>query len=168
MTHLRIELADDKNIRLTGVDPLLAGCLVAVPQILAQRDRPPARQRLYPDPFRADAPANEEWHRLMDDELRHLFAAAGEIVERDLTRLAPDPARERHLQLLVPVAHLNAWLSALNQARLILAEQYVVTEADMANEQLDPGRAKDVAVFQIHVLGWLLQLLVEYAGGAAA
>jgi hypothetical protein len=161
--HLAIAPADAKHLRVTGLDPVLAGCLGEVPRLLAQGDRPPARHRLYPDPFRADAPANEEWHRLMDADLRHLFASAGEILERDLARLEPDPAQKSCSCLLLPVAHVNAWLSAVNQARLILAEQFGVTEAEMTREDLDPRRDQDLALFKIHVLGYLLQLLVDHA-----
>jgi Domain of unknown function (DUF2017) len=147
MTQLHIEPADEKNLRVTGIDPLLAGSLCEVPRVLEQRDQSPSRDRLYPDLFRADAPANDDWHRLMDDDLRHLFVSAGETVERDLTRLEPDPAHKDCVQLLLPAAHVNAWMSALNQARLVLAEQFAITEADMTNEDLDPRRDQDLAVF---------------------
>lgn len=168
MTHLRIGLADEKNLRMTGLSGIFVSVLFEVPRLLEQRDQPPARDRLYPDPVRGDTPANEDWHRLMDDDLRHLFASAGETVERDLARLETDPTDATCGQLLVPVAHVHAWLSALNQSRLILGEQYAVTETDMTNEQLDPRRAKDRAVFKIHVLGNLLQGLVKLAGSATA
>lgn len=163
MKHLAIAPADAKHLRVTGLDPVLAGCLGEVPRLLAQGDRPPARQRLYPDPFRADAPANEEWHRLMDADLRHLFVSAGEIVQRDLTRLEPDPGQQKCSRLLLPVAHVHAWMSAVNQARLVLAERFAVTETEMERADLDPRREQDVAIFKIHVLGYLLQLLVEHA-----
>jgi hypothetical protein len=166
MKHLSIELAGEKYLRITGIDPLLAGSLFELPRLLEQRDRPPSRHRLYPHPFRPDPPANEEWHRLMDDDLHHLFVSAGETVERDLTGLEPDSHHKQHRQLLLTAAHGNAWMSALNQARLILAEQHAVTEADMTNEELDPHRDKDRALFKIHVLGYLLQLFVEQTGGA--
>ncbi len=163
MRLLQIEPADEKHLRIRGLDRMLCGCLDELPRLLEQGDRPPARQRLYPDPFRSDASANEEWHRLMDSDLRHLFVTAGEIVARDLARLEPDPAQPHRKQLLLPVAHLNAWISALNQARLILGEQFAVTEAEMRREELHPEREQDVALFKIHVLGYLLQLLVEHA-----
>ncbi|MCX7887670.1 MAG: DUF2017 domain-containing protein, partial [Verrucomicrobiae bacterium] len=65
-------------------------------------------------------------------------------------------------RLCFPADHLNAWMSALNQARLILGERFEITEDDMNRPLLNPVKPKDAAVFQIHVLGYLLQLLVDH------
>jgi hypothetical protein len=54
-------------------------------------------------------------------------------------------------------------MSALNQARLILGELFSVTESDMDKADLDLEQPKDLALFRIHILGYLLQLLVEHA-----
>jgi hypothetical protein len=54
-------------------------------------------------------------------------------------------------------------MSALNQARLILGELFGITESDMNKADLDLEQPKDLAIFRIHVLGYLLQLLVEFS-----
>jgi hypothetical protein len=51
-------------------------------------------------------------------------------------------------------------MSAVNQARLILGELHHVTEDDMDSADLDLRRPKDHALFQIHILGFLLQQLI--------
>ena len=57
-------------------------------------------------------------------------------------------------------------MSALNQTRLILGELFSITEADMNHTDFNLDQPKDLAVFRIHILGYLLQLLIEHAGTA--
>jgi hypothetical protein len=159
VTTLRIEPAGPKHLRITGLNPVIADCLLAVPEILEQRDSPAAQQRLLPDPTPADTQANADWQRHMAPELRHLFVTAGETVTRDLTGLRTGQP------LTISAEHRNAWMSALNEARLILGAQFKITEADMTAEDFDVRGPKGLAVFRIHVLGYLLQLFVENCSG---
>ena len=76
-----------------------------------------------------------------------------------------EPRRPNHLRVAFPIAHLDAWLSALNQARLILGEQFRVTDAMMERRDLDPQSELDLAILRIHLLGWVLELLVEFSSG---
>ena len=165
MRHLRVHAVNEKQLRITGLDTVLCDCLQLLPDILEQRDASAAHHRLFPDPVPGDIATNDDWHRLIGPELRHLFVAAGETVARDLTALQPDPKNETQWQLTFPAEHLAAWLSALNQARLILGELHQVTEDDMNSADLDLRRPKDLALFQIHILGFLLQQLVEFQSG---
>jgi hypothetical protein len=159
MIGLRVEQADEKSLRVTGLSPVLAHCLFQLPEILRQRDADDAQRRLFPDPLPSDPKATAEWHELSDADLHHLFISAEETILRDLTGL-------ENGEVQFAVAHLPAWISALNQARLILGELYHVTDGDMERADLDPDDAKDTALLQIHVLGYLLQLLVERAQAA--
>jgi hypothetical protein len=157
VNHLRLELADDKHLRLTGISPLLAHCLFELPEILRLRDQPEPHQRLFPDPLQHDAESSAEWHRLMDDDLQHLFASAEEIVIRDLTQFDRKAAA-----ITFPADHANAWMSALNQARLVLGAKYNVTEADMDDQDLDLTDPRKKALLQIHLFGWVLQHFVDH------
>ncbi len=157
MNPLSLRSADEKTLRLTGISPVLAHCLFELPEILRLRDQPAPRRRLLQDPSPRDVEANAEWHRLIDGELQHLFASAGETVARDLTQL--DPASG---QLDFPADHANAWMSALNQARLILGAQCDVTETDMEREDLDVRDPRHKALVQIHLLGWVLHLFIDH------
>ena len=165
MIHLRVRPHNEKYIRITGIDPLLLDSLHALPEILEQRDTPAARSRLLPDPTTADVSTNAEWQRLIGPELRHLFVSAAETVTRDLTAVAPDNQQSKLFETTFPTEHLRAWMSALNQTRLILGELFKVTEADMESADFDLKNPKGLAVFRIHVFGYLLQLLVELETG---
>jgi hypothetical protein len=158
---LHLSAADGKHLRISGIDPLLALCLQELPAILELRDQPEAQARLLPSPTAGDETANRDWRETVAPELRHLFASAGEIVSRDLTQLKPSPRDARFRTLTIPLAHVPAWMSALNQARLILAAIHGLDEIDMnvAYDQLDPRKAP--AVLRVDVLGMLLEHFVR-------
>ena len=162
MKHLRLQPDSPQRLRLSGLDPVLLDCLQSLPAILEQRDAPGVRPRLFPDP--ATSPeANRDWQQFVAPELNHLFVAAGETLVRDLSTLAADPDHKNHFQVTFAADHLSAWMSALNQARLILGELFGITESDMNKADLDLEQPKDLAIFRINVLGYLLQLLVEFS-----
>ena len=162
----RVEVVDEKTIRLTGLNRLVANCLQGVGEILAQRDAPRVESRLMPQPS-TDEDINAEWEKFVTPDLRHLFVTAGETVLRDLTALESDPRRPKWFRVAFPSAHLDAWLSALNQARIILGERFQVTDQAMERRDLDPQNESDLALLRIHLLGWVLELLVEFSCGEA-
>ena len=165
MTELRVLPLDEKHLRVSGIAPVLAIVLRELPEILEQRDSPDAHDRLFPNPTSADDKTNMEWQQMMRPELRHLFVSAGETVARDLAGLAASESSAEAYAITFPVEHLKAWMSALNQARLILAEIYEIEDDDMNVTDLDPHNPKHVAAFRIHLLGYLLHLFVELETG---
>ncbi|NQU11961.1 DUF2017 family protein [bacterium] len=160
MIPLRVESADEKHVRLAGLDPVIVHCLHELPQILPQREQPGVRERLYPDPTNTEAEFNDEWRQLVGPELHHLFASAEETIGRDLAGLERDDA-----ELLIPVAHLDAWINALNQARLILATRFDIDAPHLqaAYDTLPPIQQQ--AVLRIDLFGHLLALFVRVVGG---
>jgi hypothetical protein len=165
MIDLRVQPDGVKRIRISGIEPYMVSCLLGIIETLEQADSSPARDRLYPNPTRNDDQANEEWQRLIAPELRHLFVTATETVARDLTGLRPDQQNPALSEVAFPAEHVNAWMSALNQARLVIAEMVGVTEADMNVSDFKALDKKAFAVVKIHLLGHLLQLFVELASG---
>jgi len=161
MIELRVQPADEKHICISGIAPVLAVVLRELPEILEQRDSPNAQARLFPNPTSADDKTNQEWQQMIRPELRHLFVSAGETVARDLANLAGNESSPETYEITFPVEHLKAWMSAINQARLILAETSQIDEENMNRVDLDPHNPKDLAAFRIHLLGYLLHLLVE-------
>jgi hypothetical protein len=161
MTDLHVQLVDAKHIRISGIAPVLAAMLREMPEVLEMRDSPDAHSRLFPKPTRANDKINKEWQQMVGPELRHLFVSAGETVTRDLTALAVDEEDAEAYQIEFPVEHLRAWMTALNQARLILGEVHEINEEDMNRADFDPQSPKHMAALRIHLLGYLLQLFVE-------
>jgi Domain of unknown function (DUF2017) len=146
----------DGRLVLRDVDTPIAFCLLQVPAIVARRDDPEMRSRIYPDATAGDAARNAEWHRLMDGELRHLFESAARTLERDLG--AFDVARR---EVAFPAAHLTAWMTAINQARVVLAELHGFGESDLASTELDADDPRGAALVELQILGYVLQVLVE-------
>jgi len=166
MIDLRVRPIDEKRVRISGMTPVLAAMLRELPEILELRDSPAAQARLYPNPMAGDDKANKDWQQTMSPELRHLFVSAADTVTRDLTGLAAEKGDTNEgYQVTFPIEHVNAWMSAINQARLILAEVHKIDETEMSRTDLDPRRPKDMAALRIHVLGYLLHLFVELETG---
>ncbi len=161
---LRIKLTNKKHYLISGIHPLLLYCLQELPQILEQRDSPAAIERLIPDLMADNPDANDEWREMMGPELRHLFVSAGDTVLRDLATLKPAGGKSENLQLLVPIIHVDAWISALNEARLILGALYEIQEEDLDLEidTFDLSFEKHKAILQVHLLGEIQQLLIEH------
>ncbi len=159
---LRLKSIEGDLVLLEGVDRALAFCLRQVPAILARRDQVTSRERFYPDAIPTDLGRNAEWHRLMGDDLRHLFEAAAQTYARDLEAL--DLHRE---EVRFPAAHLKAWMNAVNQARLVLSEEHQLEAADMQRDDFAAGSQRDAALLHVQLLGYVLQVLVEHTMGPA-
>lgn len=98
--------------------------------------------RLFPEAFRDDPEASDEYDRLVRGELVSGRLAALRIVDETIEADRLDEEQ------------LAAWCGALNDLRLVLGERLGVTE-DTYEQELDPKdpRAPDLAVF-----GWLTWL----------
>ena len=166
MTELRIQPLDEKHIRISGIPSVLALMLRELPEILEMRDSPAAMRRLFPHPTTANEKANQEWQQMVGPELRHLFVSAGETVTRDLTGMTVEEDDTQAYRVDFPAEHVRAWMSALNQARLILGELHQINELDMNNVEFDPHNQRDFAALRIHLLGYVLQLFVELETGS--
>jgi hypothetical protein len=185
MNPLRISATDEKHISISGIPPVLVFCLRELPHILEKRDMPDPRARLFPAPTtlagkpslttlagkpaltRDDEKINADWEQIIVPELRHLFVTAGETVARDLANIEEESAESHSCRVTFAAAHLNAWMSAINEARLILGELFDVTEQDMNREDLDLEDPKQFGVLKIGALGWLLGHLIAFATGEA-
>jgi hypothetical protein len=124
---------------------------------------PRVQQRLRPDTFR-DPKEEAAWRRLMDAELSHLVATRRELVEKDLKKLKADgPGLFRF-----PIGrhHQQAWLSALNAARLALFELHGLGPEHMDGEPEDvDGDERQLALVRIHVMGFMQELILHRGGG---
>ena len=121
-----------------------------------------AQARLYPDPIGGDdhAEFRRDWKEHVRPELECLFASSREIVARDLSALGGNGTK-----LVIPSGHLEAWLNALNQARLVIVEESNFSEADLDHrEPPDLATRRGMALLKMHFYAHLQELLVEAAG----
>jgi hypothetical protein len=110
----------------------------------------PALRRLFPPAYEGDASAQQDYRELTQDELLGKHRDA-------LTVVAETADREE-----LGAEEVDAWLSALNQLRLVLGTRLDVTE-DVYETEIDPldPDASELAVYLY--LTWLQEQFVEVA-----
>jgi hypothetical protein len=108
----------------------------------------PSLQRLFPPAYPDDREADDEFRRLMRDELLEGKLAALLVVE--------ETADADHLT----GKQLEAWLGALESLRLFLGTQLDVTEQTYEQE-LDPSDPSAPALALYGYLSWLQEQAVE-------
>ena len=148
---------------LCDIHPLFAELLAELPRSAARHDN--ARARIYPDPFvSVDGPAeaSEDWCEHVHPELERLFAASRETVSSDL---GESPTGATASRCVIPRAHIDAWLNALNQARLVIVEENKFGEQELSgSEPPDLSTRRGLSLLKIHFYAHLQELLVEAAG----
>lgn len=117
----------------------------------AERDDPSLR-RLFPPAYERDEEAEDEYRRLMADELLDGRRAALRLVEETA-------GRER-----LNRDELDGWLRALNDLRLVLGTSLDVTEETYVTE-LDPAHPQAYELSVYGYLSWLQEQLVAAAAG---
>ena len=159
---MRLRRTSTDSWELRDIHPLLATFLSELPKVAARHKK--AQARLYPDPIggAAHAEFRRDWKEHVRPELERLFASSRDIVARDLSA----PGGHNHgTEVAIPCAHLEAWLNALNQARLVIVEESNFTEADLDHhEPPDLATQRGLSLLKIHFYGHLQELLIEAAG----
>ncbi len=159
---MRLRRTSTDSWELRDIHPLLATFLTELPKVAARHKK--AQARLYPDPIggAAHAEFRRDWKEHVRPELERLFASSRDIVARDLSA----PGGHNHgTKVVIPCAHLEAWLNALNQARLVIVEESNFTESDLDHhEPPDLATQRGLSLLEIHFYGHLQELLIEAAG----
>ena len=151
------------SLELSELDPFLAELLRQIPESANPGGEEAARARIYPSP--ADASETEmraEWKVYVEPELRRLFQSATETVAADLQPLNGSSKPFANCTLRIPTGNADAWLSALNQARLVIASKYGFTEGELGDHFRSPiGSRRDLSLFQINFYGFLQEFILH-------
>ena len=92
---------------------------------------PTAEQRLFSSPTNGKEPELcAEWKQYVEPELRRLFQSATETVAADLEQLNGNEKAWPIAPCAFPRKHTDAWLNALNQARLVIAAKITSPKAN--------------------------------------
>ena len=121
-------------------------------EILDSEQDDPSLRRLFPPAYERDDEAEDEYRRLMADELLEGRRAALRLVQETA-------GRER-----LGAEELDAWLRALNDLRLVLGTRLDVTEETYVTE-LDPAHPQAYELSVYGYLSWLQEQLVAAAAG---
>jgi hypothetical protein len=151
------------DIEVSELDPFLAELLRQIPVSADPKGAPAAEQRLF------SPPANEtqtelcaEWKLYVEPELRRLFQTATETVAADLEQLNGSERTFVNRTLRIPGKHADAWLSVLNQARLVIAAKYNFSDAELGDHFRSPiGSRRDLSLFQVNFYGFLQECILR-------
>jgi uncharacterized protein DUF2017 len=153
----------EDHLEITELDPFLAELLRQVPASARVEGDPAAEARIYTDP--SANPQDElcsEWKAYVRPELRRLCQTATETVAQDLAQLNGNEKTFANRTLKIPASHADAWLSALNQARLIIAEKNDFTENELSDHCRSPiGSRRDLSLFQVNFYGFLQEFILR-------
>jgi len=98
--------------------------------------------------------------------LRRLFQTATETVAADLEQLRGNEKAFANRTLRIPSKHAEAWLSALNQARLVIAAKYDFTDGELCDHYRSPiGSRRDLSLFQVNFYGFLQEFILRELDG---
>lgn len=159
---MRFRRASSDSWELRELHPLFASLLVELPKVAARHKK--AQSRLYPDPTggRGDAQLRSDWKEHVRPGLERLFSTSRDIVARDIGELGHNG---QGTKFVIPRDHLDAWLNALNQARLVIVEENGFTDSDLdQREPPDLATRRGLSLLKIHFYAHLQELLVEAAG----
>jgi hypothetical protein len=154
-------------LEISELDPFLAELLRQIPESTNTDGAEAAQQRLFSSP----APASSveicaEWKLYVEPELRRLFQTATETVAGDLQQLNGSTKPFANCTLRIPTENSDAWLSALNQARLVIAAKYNFTEAELCDHYRSPiGSRRDLGLFQVNFYGFLQEFILHEITG---
>lgn len=150
-------------IEISELDPFLAELLRQVPESTHPEGVEAAQQRLFSPPAAAsEAEMCAEWKVYVEPELRRLFQTATQTVAGDLQQLNGSTKPFADCTLRIPTENSDAWLNALNQARLVIAAKYNFSEGELCDHYRSPiGSRRDLGLFQVNFYGFLQEFILH-------
>ncbi len=153
----------NNHIEISELDPFLAELLRQIPASANPDGVQSAEQRLFSPPSNGkQTELCAEWRIYVEPELRRLFQTATETVAGDLQQLNGNEKSFANRALRIPAKHADEWLSALNQARLVIAAKNNFTENELNDHFRSPiGSRRDLSLFQVNFYGFLQEFILR-------
>jgi hypothetical protein len=150
-------------LEISELDPFLAELLRQIPDSTKTEGAEAAQERLFSSPAQAsEREICAEWKVYVEPELRRLFQTATETVATDLQQLNGSTKPFANCTLRIPTQNAEAWLNALNQARLVIAAKYNFSEVDLYDHYRSPiGSRRDLGLFQVNFYGFLQEFILH-------
>jgi hypothetical protein len=151
------------HIEISELDPFLVELLRQIPASADPAGVAAAEQRLFTSPTaRSESEMCAEWKTYVEPELRRLFETATQTVAQDLQQLNGNEKLLANRTLRIPSKNADAWLSALNQARLVIAAKNNFTETELNDHCRSPiGSRRDLSLFQVNFYGFLQEFILR-------
>ena len=150
-------------LEISELDPFLAELLRQIPDSTRTEGTEAAQQRLFSLPAQtSEREICAEWKVYVEPELRRLFQTATETVATDLQQLNGSTKPFANCTLRIPTQNAEAWLNALNQARLVIAAKYNFSDVDLCDHYRSPiGSRRDLGLFQVNFYGFLQEFILH-------
>ncbi len=152
------------TLEINEIDPFLAELLRQIPESGNPRAIPAAERRLFSSPANPETEKEicAEWKLYVEPELRRIFETATETVQGDLRQLNGNEKPFANCALRIPLGNSEAWLNALNRARLALAAEFSFTEDELSDHYRSPiGSRRDLGLFQVNFYGFLQEFILR-------
>jgi len=148
-------------IEFAEVEPIEAELLRQVSTLCNLTEDPKVEERLFSPPTdSSEVQFLDDWEEYIKPELHHLFVSARKLVEDDLAKLQGD--NEEGGRFFVPLAHGDAWLNTLNQARLILATRYDFSEVELSSSDLPKSFSRrELVLLQINFYATIQERIID-------
>jgi len=151
----------DDALEISDLDPFLAELLRQIPGSANPEGEAEAEARLFTRPSEEKEICGE-WKSYVEPELRRLFRSATETVADDLKQLNGNEKSFRNRTLAIPLEHADAWLNALNQARLVIAAKYKFSDDELSDHDRSPiGSRRDLGLFQVNFYGFIQEFILR-------
>jgi hypothetical protein len=151
----------ENAIELIQIEPIEAELLRQVPGVCESGGDDQSEARLFSSP--ADPSEHQflnDWAEYVRPELRHLFLSTRKTVKEDLETLSIIPGRLG--RLVIPCSHSDAWLNALNQARLILATKFNFSARELSTHSLSKWFSRrDLVLRQINFYAEIQERIID-------
>jgi len=158
---MHITRLDRRTLALAQLNPVCCELLRKIVSSADPGEDGPAHARLFQTPTAGREPeADRDWREYVEPDLRRLFQDALEVVAEDLKTLSGE-GRRGGATLCIPVPNLEAWVHALNQARLAIVAREGFSEKEMDGRVPLEGEARALTLFQVHFYGFLQEAFLR-------
>lgn len=158
---MEIEVLEDGTTEFRKVPEFLMEMLREVPAAAGSGD-PRVEARFFPPPVPAGSEdgLEEDWAAYVQPELQATFLESREVIAADL-RGARKAGKSWTIR--IPLHHADAWLHALNQARIAIAASNDFSEEDLSAElPVEVATDRDRSLLRMHFYGMVQEWFVRF------
>ncbi|MFY8216451.1 MAG: DUF2017 family protein [Chthoniobacterales bacterium] len=161
---MEFSVSRSRAFRFRKIHPLIAEFILSIPDTIDMDQlSDDAQARLFP--AATDDPQFEtlrnEWKAYVEPDLQEHFRSAREVVAADLKQMREVKGM---VELEIAPAHGEAWLNALNQARLVLASDLDFDEQKLSSTNADVTTESGSRVFRLNLFAFMQECLIDKMG----
>lgn len=160
---MEFHLSGKSRLGFRHIHPLLAELVRSLPDVIDPDTLSDAAEhRIYPEPAAGEDldDLRSDWKAFVQPGLQEHFRSTRDVVVADLKSLTQ---KKDEFEFTIPAKHAEAWLNALNQARLVLAADLNFDEQLLGStEAPDLSSERGLTAFRINLYAFMQQCLIEY------